>query len=206
MPTAVEFGERYTQQILRDRGIPESAVKAAIARGHGTGIAEGKRLHRHTFHGAGGSAWVLQAIARGGQVLSGWIEPDRGAAPRVVPRPPSGGQRSLPAVQLQMFSDGERQYHALSRKPVAVSHRFEDLAIADYDCDGSVRGLEFLGRMHGTLEFHLRKASLATQGFHLRSLDAQTNGILIGLLRSLNIGGVSVGAFPGQHGLLLPAV
>lgn len=153
----------------------------------------------------------------------------------------------LPAVQLQAFSDGTRHYYQFSRKPVVHSRQLEPLVIADYAGDGSVRGIEFLDGVHGTLEGYIgiairvgqsiggfgdgggagRVADIFGGGggsgrvahgsgggggsgrvmhdFHYRGLDLATQGILIGLLRSLNIYAWDWDTSLARHGFL-PAV
>jgi hypothetical protein len=98
----------------------------------------------------------------------------------------TGVSALLPAVRLAPFSEAERQYYIVSSKPVAYSVQLEPLVLADYAGDGSVRGIEFVGKRNHPIEFYLEKALGACKGPVSKIVDGTSNTLLIGLPRSLN--------------------
>jgi len=162
----------YLQRVLNIRGITASQLSMITSGGgnHPAGdLPEGKTLHRLIQRDppARWQGWF--AISRGSDTLTAWFSDGSIGTPgNTSGRVAASANRTpgalLPAVQLEPFSSGGRQYYALSQEPVAHSLHIEPLVIADYAGDGSVRGIEFVGRVENTIEVYLHEAIDASHG------------------------------------------
>lgn len=65
---------------------------------------------------------------------------------------------------LRRDTESAGSYHEISKEKVAYSLPLSDLVIADYDANGAVRGLEFVGKQTAPLEKFLELAGKASQG------------------------------------------
>jgi len=207
MPTAVEFefGNAYTQKILRSRGIPESAASTLVGRGRSTSAGEGRTLFTDDWTLSNGLHLALFVIALGNKVLTAWIEegPEErsgaqgdfrmAAAQKVAPslgdvklfqargdfRMTPADTNRTPVAQLQAFSDAERKYYAMSDQRAVSSFRMEPLVIGDYAGDGSVRGIEIVGKQNQQFEYYLKLAQQNARGSAAGGFAGKSFGTLV---------------------------
>jgi hypothetical protein len=164
--------DSYLQRVMRIRGITESQLSTVTSGGgnhSGGNLPEGKTLHRFIQRDPPGNWQGWFAISRGGNPLTAWFSHGQLGNAQESSNRTAGALRQalsklLSAVQLEPFSSDGRQYYALSSQPVAHSLRIEPLVIADYAGDGSVRGIEIVGKVENTIEVYLRKALSAGDG------------------------------------------
>jgi hypothetical protein len=172
MPTAVEktftfeyggnqgfeYGAKYAGKIRLARGIPATVVSAIVARGRGTSVGAGLTLYSDDWSTWNGQQWQLFVLTLGNTVVTCWAAQGYPPSGRIDFRQGDGASSQLPAVQLRFFGEGGQQYYLLSRGPVAFSIQLENFVIADFAGDGSVRGIEIVGKHERTLESYVAQA------------------------------------------------
>jgi len=69
-----------------------------------------------------------------------------------------------PTPTFRRDPEGAGTYHLVTPGKIAYSVPLSDLVIADYTADGSVRGLEFVGKPVMQMEAYIALARKASQG------------------------------------------
>jgi hypothetical protein len=139
------------------RGIPNGVTSSVVARGRTSSLPEGQKLYAQPITNRAGEKWTVNVMTRQGKVVSTWLEPDSSAA-----GPRSATAKLDPKLDSVLPHGGH--YYLITEGKVAYSVRFAPLVIADFAADGSVRGIEFLGRWDHDLQTYLTMAQAASLG------------------------------------------